>query len=73
MKLSHWLDREGLKPADFAPRIRRSSEAVRRYAAGERIPDRETMPLIVAETRGEVTPNDFFDIGCPAIVGSEAA
>ena len=60
MRLDDWLEREGLKPAQFATRIGRTAEAVRRYAAGERIPDRETMPLIVAETGGEVTPNDFF-------------
>ena len=62
MKLGKWLEAKGLKPADFAPRIERTAEAVRRYAAGERIPDRETMPLIVRETAGEVTPNDFFDL-----------
>jgi len=69
MKLGEWLNREALKPTEFAARIARTSEAVRRYVAGDRIPDRDTMPLIVEQTRGEVTPNDFFDL--PAL--AEAA
>jgi len=67
MTLKEWLEKEGLSPAQFAPRIERTAEAVRRYAAGERIPDRDTMPRIVEETRGEVTANDFF-----GIIASEA-
>lgn len=66
MQLKDWLDQEGLKPAHFAPRIKRSAEAVRRYALGERIPDKATMPLIVRETGGAVTANDFFEIGLEA-------
>jgi hypothetical protein len=68
MKLGDWLEARELRPADFAPRINRTAEAVRRYVVGERIPDRETMPLIVRETGGEVTANDFFDLptACPA-------
>lgn len=62
MKLGDWLDREELKPQQFAARIARTSESVRRYVAGDRIPDRDTMPLIVEQTGGEVMPNDFFDI-----------
>lgn len=62
MQLRDWLASEGIEPRDFAPRIGRTPEAVRRYVAGERIPDRETMPLIVEATRGSVTPNDFFGI-----------
>lgn len=65
MTLKEWLDAKGLKPADFAPMIGRTAEAVRRYAAGERIPDRDTMPRIVEETDGEVTPNDFFSVDTP--------
>jgi hypothetical protein len=56
------LDDNDISNGAFGERIKRSAEAVRRYAAGERIPDKETMPLIVSETRGAVTPNDFFAI-----------
>lgn len=62
MKLSTWLSEEALSFAEFAPRIDRTAEAVRRYANGERIPDRDTMPKIVRETGGRVTANDFFDV-----------
>lgn len=62
MTLKEWLEAHGLTPAQFAPRIERTTEAVRRYAAGERIPDRDTMPRIVKETSGAVTANDFFGI-----------
>lgn len=46
----------------FATRIGRSPEAVRRYLNGERTPDRETMRRIAFETNGEVTANDFFGL-----------
>lgn len=60
MTLRDWLDANGKSNAQFAEAIGRTAEAVRRYASGDRIPDRETMPLIVDATEGQVTPNDFF-------------
>lgn len=62
MKLREWLDENGVTNPAFGERIGRSAEAVRRYAIGDRIPDKETMPLIVVATGGGVTPNDFFDL-----------
>lgn len=62
MTLKEWLALEGLTPAQFASTIGRTSEAVRRYANGDRIPDKETMPLIAAATGNAVTANDFFGI-----------
>jgi transcriptional regulator with XRE-family HTH domain len=62
MTLAEWLKAKGLTNAEFGLRISRSAEAVRRYASGERIPDKETMPVIARETEGEVLPNDFFGI-----------
>lgn len=62
MKLRDWLDANGVTVPELATRINRTPEAVRRYANGERIPDREAMPLIAAETGGAVTANDFFGI-----------
>jgi len=62
MKLGDWLEREGIKHPQFAARIARTPEAVRRYVAGDRIPDKDTMPLIVEHTRGAVMPNDFFNV-----------
>lgn len=62
MKLQDWLDQEGVEAREFARRISRSPEAVRRYLTGERIPDKDTMPLIVRATSTAVTPNDFFGL-----------
>ena len=62
MKLSQYLADTDQTEAAFAERIGRSREAVRRYCNGERIPDRETMPLIVQASDGRVQPNDFFDL-----------
>ena len=62
MTLKDWLERRGVKVPEFAALIGRTPEAVRRYVAGERIPDKDTMPLIFQHTAGEVTANDFFGI-----------
>lgn len=74
--LRDWLTDHDVSDAEFGRRIDRSAEAVRRYAAGLRIPDRETMPRIVRETGAAVTANDFFGIlppGCPVCAIAEAA
>lgn len=73
MQLLEWLEREGISFPEFGARIERTGEAVRRYAKGLRIPDRDAMPLIVRETRGEVTANDFFGIECPLSDGEAIA
>lgn len=62
MTLKEWLSEQEVTVPQFAARIGRTSEAVRRYATGERIPDKETMPLIATETQNAVTANDFFGI-----------
>lgn len=62
MTLKDWLEAEDMKVGEFATLIGRSSESVRRYVAGERIPDKETIPLIFEQTGGCVTANDFFGI-----------
>ncbi|AJR24541.1 helix-turn-helix domain-containing protein [Sphingobium sp. YBL2] len=63
MTLKEWLASKRMSVSRFAEMIERSPEAVRRYVNGDRIPDRETMPLIVQTTKGKVTPNDFFGVG----------
>lgn len=62
MKLGEWLDANGVTVGEFATRIERAPESVRRYISGERIPDKETMPLIARHTDNQVTANDFFGI-----------
>lgn len=68
MTLKDWMLRQNVEPSAFAERIGRTTEAVRRYVNGARIPDRATMPLIVSETAGNVTANDFFGIEVSAVV-----
>jgi transcriptional regulator with XRE-family HTH domain len=67
MTLAEWLKGKKLSNAEFAAKIERTAEAVRRYANGERIPDKETMPLIAQATGGDVTANDFFGIDAPEL------
>ena len=73
MTLKDWLAREGLSNAEFGKAINRTAETVRRYVGAERIPDRDTMPLIAEATRGEVTANDFFGIASSTSDASQAA
>lgn len=60
--LKEWLTAQDMPIPRFASLIERTPEAVRRYVNGDRIPDRETMPMVVRATAGAVTPNDFFGI-----------
>lgn len=62
MTLSDWLSANEVSIPQFAARIKRTPETVRRYAVGDRIPDKKTMPLIAEQTDGNVTANDFFGI-----------
>jgi transcriptional regulator with XRE-family HTH domain len=60
--LEAYLDETKLTRAQFAEKIGVTSEAVRRYLAGSRIPSREKMAEIHTATGGLVTANDFFRI-----------
>jgi hypothetical protein len=60
MKLSAFLESRKINPAAFAAGTGLARQAVHRYIAGERIPDKSAMAKIVAATEGEVTPNDFY-------------
>lgn len=62
MKLAAYLEKVGLSDADFGLKIGVNRQSVHRYKTGERIPDTVIMPRIVAETGGEVTPNDFYGV-----------
>ena len=75
MTLKDWLTAKCVSVSEFALQIGRKAETVRRYTTGERIPDKETMPLIVEHTGGEVTPNDFFGVrsACDTAPDSAAA
>lgn len=63
MKLADYLDQASISRRDFAETIGVSSEAVRRYVEGKRIPDKQIMAKIALATGCQVTANDFFGIG----------
>jgi transcriptional regulator with XRE-family HTH domain len=60
--LQAYLKATELSRSQFAERIGVTSEAVRRYLAGTRLPTREVMAEIIRATDGRVTANDFFKI-----------
>lgn len=60
-KLKDWLKHEGLTVTEFARHIRRSQPTVTRYIKGERIPEMQTMLLIMKMTKNKVQPNDFYE------------
>jgi transcriptional regulator with XRE-family HTH domain len=62
MKLADYMTAHDLSRAEFAESIRVSAETVRRYLAGERIPDKHVMERIAEATGFQVTANDFFGI-----------
>lgn len=61
MKLSEYLHHEKLTAREFADLIGVTSEAVRLYLAGRRVPRPKQMAAIFDATGGKVRPNDFFD------------
>lgn len=60
MRLKPYLTEHKVSPADFAAKIGVTYTAVSRYVSGARIPHRSVMARIERETKGAVTPNDFF-------------
>lgn len=62
MKLGAYLDLREITLDAFGEKIGRTRQAVSRYVAGDRIPDRETMVKIIEATEGAVTANDFYDV-----------
>lgn len=66
MRLDQFIASTGQTDTAFAVQIGVTSEAVRRYRNGTRIPDRAVMERIFAATDGAVQPNDFY----PAVAQS---
>lgn len=62
MKLDTYLSDCHLTQREFAAAIGVSPNTVARYVSGRRIPSRDEMLTIVAATKGQVTPNDFFGV-----------
>ena len=67
MKLQDWLKKEGLTHTDFLVYLKQnnaivSKGAVDKWCNGQRIPRKHDMQKIMVATKGEVSPNDFYDI-----------
>jgi DNA-binding transcriptional regulator YdaS (Cro superfamily) len=62
VRLEQYLDATAIDRREFADRIGVSTETIRRYIAGTRIPDKERMSRIALATDGQVTANDFFGL-----------
>jgi hypothetical protein len=60
MNLRSYLQKSNQSGAEFSRKIGVSTEAVRRYQDGTRIPGRVVMAAIVKVSDGDVQPNDFF-------------
>lgn len=61
MKLSDWIEREGLTLAAAAKALGLpNATVVRRYAIGQHIPKRPAMTKIFERTGGLVAPADFY-------------
>jgi predicted transcriptional regulator len=61
MQLKHWLLENGVSPREFAHRIGLAhGTSIYRYLDGGRVPARKFLLRIVIETRGAVTPDDFY-------------
>ena len=63
MTLNEYLKKYGIKPANFAHRHGFNKMTVWRWTKGYRIPTKACMEKIFCKTNGEVTPNDFYDLG----------
>jgi transcriptional regulator with XRE-family HTH domain len=62
MTLTDYLHKKRISYAEYARMIGVSSETVRRYCIGARLPTRAIIEYIYNETAGRVTPNDFFSL-----------
>jgi DNA-binding transcriptional regulator YiaG len=61
MKLTKYLEREGLSPEQFAARLGVHRTTITRYLNGTRRPNRRQERLLMQVTGGSVTPMDFMD------------
>ncbi len=66
MKLSEWLKRNAVPRSSFARRIGVTPGAVTQMCAPAAWVSRDTAELILRETNGGVTPNDFLSHLFPA-------
>ncbi|RVU17470.1 hypothetical protein [Methylobacterium oryzihabitans] len=71
MKLDHWMKRNAVTPQGLASAMRAhlpngegcSAKAVEKWRYGQRTPRKGKMRALMLATAGEVTANDFADLG----------
>jgi hypothetical protein len=73
MKLADWLEAHSITDARFGEMIGAARQAVHRYRAGGRVPDKVMMSRIVKVTGGAVSPNDFYEVESSATPSERAA
>lgn len=59
MRLTSWLDINGLSDAEFARQVGVERQTIGRYKFGERFPKPDLLTKIYKATAGNVTANDF--------------
>lgn len=62
MILKEWLKKENKTVADMSRDLNVIHSVVLRWTTTERIPTPENMQKIVEYTKGEVQPNDFYNV-----------
>ncbi|NRA88323.1 MAG: helix-turn-helix transcriptional regulator [Rhizobiales bacterium] len=62
MKLKTWLTQADISRADFADEIGVNKRTITRYLDGDRKPGADIFSKIFDVTKGNVTPNDFYDL-----------
>lgn len=61
MKLSEWMDREGLDDQALAERVKKDRSTIYRIRKGTHKPSPDLMAEIAKHSNGDVLPNDYFD------------
>lgn len=63
MQLSEWLTQNKVRPSEFAARIGVSPQTITGWCKGSFWISKDKAQLVLDETKGEVTPNDFLETG----------
>jgi transcriptional regulator with XRE-family HTH domain len=73
MTLDQWIKKSKCSVDEFARSVGVTSEAVRRYRSGERMPEPFVAQRIVEETKGRVSIQDLHDVRLERLKSRAAA
>ena len=62
MKLQKYLKDHNISLSTFSKKLGVTTEAVRLWCIGQKVPHSDTMVTIYHFTKGEVCPNDFYNL-----------